>query len=193
MSIVLIDHRDSFTYNLLHALSVWVGCCQIVPYGPQLLQTVHAIKPTAIVLGPGPGKPKDYSLSLDLIKRYEKSTPILGICLGHQMVAQYYGCSIIQKQMPIHGKKSAVLHSSTHLFKGISQNYTVGRYHSLVVDPKSVNKPLVVEAKDNQGIILALKHKDLPIFSVQFHPESVLSGEQSQFFSNFKDQIMESK
>lgn len=193
MSIVLIDHRDSFTYNLLHALSEWVGYSQVVPYGPELLDTIHFIKPKAIVLGPGPGSPKDYPASIELLNHYEKSLPILGICLGHQMVAHYYGCSIIRKQMPIHGKKSSVLHSNTNLFKGIPQNYTAGRYHSLVVDPKSVNKPLIVEAKDNQGTILALKHKDLPIFGVQFHPESVLSEEQSQFFSNFKDQIMRSK
>ncbi len=142
------------------------------------------MQPSRIVISPGPGRPESAGISIEVIRRFGSSTPILGVCLGHQSIGIAFGGSVVRASQLMHGKTSTVAHDGTGLFRGISQPFTAGRYHSLIVaDP--LPDELEATARTDDGTIMGMRHRSLPIHGVQFHPESVLTGEGRQVLKNF--------
>ena len=184
--ILIIDNYDSFTYNLVQYFGE-LGS-EIKVYRNDELQTSQigdGIVADKIVISPGPGTPNDAGISLDVIAEFAGRIPILGVCLGHQAIARHFGGRIVRAPEPVHGKPSAVHHDGTGLFEGIPDPFKVGRYHSLIVDDEGFPDELKVTAKTDDGIIMGLRHKQLEIHGVQFHPESILTSEGKNLLLNF--------
>ncbi len=180
---ILIDNYDSFTYNIVQYLQE-LGCAVEVYENDRI--SIGELKKKnfkSIILSPGAGNPDGAGISLDVIKEFYTSKKILGICLGHQCIAQYFGGEIIKAKEPVHGKVSKIYHDSSILFKGIPYSFDVTRYHSLVVD--KIPDCLISTAKTADGINMALQHKNYPIFGVQFHPEAILTQYGHKLLENF--------
>jgi len=183
--ILLIDNYDSFTFNVAQSLSS-LGEEVIVRRNDELtLADVDALAPTGIVLSPGPGRPETAGLTVQLIKRFSGRIPILGVCLGHQAIAHVFGGNVIRSSEVVHGKEAIVFHGRDALFAAMPLPLTAGRYHSLIVERASLPHDLVITADTGEGGIMAIRHKTHPTYGVQFHPESVLTPEGEQLFSNF--------
>ena len=183
--ILLIDNYDSFTYNL-----VQVFCnfgTQVLVYRNDKITINEAItlEPTHIVISPGPGRPENAGNSISIIEEFCQRTPILGVCLGHQCLASYFGGKIISADRLMHGKTSFVNHDNKTIFSNIKNPLEVGRYHSLCVESKSLPSVLEVSVHSRQGEIMGIRHKHLPLEGVQFHPESILTSEGERLLSNF--------
>jgi len=175
MKILVIDNYDSFTFNLVQLFGKF-SCNVIVKRNDAIsLTDIIKIKPDKILISPGPKRPEDAKVSLDIIKKFGSSIPILGVCLGHQAIAICFGGKVIKATKPVHGITSKVAHDSKFIFKGIQQNLNVMRYHSLIVEKESFPIDLEVTAQSDDGIIMGLRHKSLPIQGIQFHPESILT------------------
>jgi anthranilate synthase component II len=172
--ILLLDHFDSFTYNIYQAVAELGMEVEVVRYGSLTVEELLAKKPEAIILSPGPGHPEALPESIRLIQSAFPAVPILGICLGHQLLGTAFGGKVIQAPVIRHGKVSVVSHDSQGLFSGLSQPLPVMRYHSLVLDPESLPECFEVQASAlDDDSIMAVKHRDYPIFGLQFHPESI--------------------
>lgn len=185
MNLLLVDNYDSFTYNIVHAFAK-IGCKATVERNDQItVNECVAMRPSHLVIGPGPGSPKTAGISLDLIKAFAGKIPILGICLGHQCIAEAFGGTSIRALTPIHGKSSLIYHTGEGVFKGLKDPFFATRYHSLITCPKSLPKALKVTAKTDKGEVMGLEHKALPINGVQFHPDSILSEECEPLLRNF--------
>ena len=182
--ILLIDNYDSFTFNLAQYLGE-LGAPPVVRRNDQVtVDEIEALGPDRIVISPGPGRPEDAGVSVETIRRLGARVPILGVCLGHQGIGYAFGGTIARAAELMHGKVSVIHHDGRGVFSSISQPFTAGRYHSLVVaDP--VPAELEVAARTEDGTIMALRHRSLPIHGVQFHPESVLTGEGRRLLRNF--------
>jgi anthranilate synthase component 2 len=182
--LLLIDNYDSFTWNLAQDLGE-LGADLCVRRNDQIsLDEIKAMKPARIVISPGPGRPEDAGITVDVIKRFGTSTPVLGVCLGHQGIGIAFGGSVVRAPQLMHGKVSSVSHDGRGVFRGVSQPFTAGRYHSLVVaDP--LPEPLEVAARTDDGTIMGVRHRQYPIHGVQFHPESVLTSAGRQVLKNF--------
>ncbi|MEO5896896.1 MAG: aminodeoxychorismate/anthranilate synthase component II [Vicinamibacterales bacterium] len=182
--ILLIDNYDSFTWNLAQYLGE-LGQPPVVKRNDEItLDQIGEMRPSRIVISPGPGRPESAGISIDTIRRFGPSTPILGVCLGHQSIGIAFGGNVIRATELMHGKTSTVTHDGTGLFRGVTQPFTAGRYHSLVVsDP--LPEGLEATARTDDGTIMGMRHRSLPIHGVQFHPESVLTGEGHQILQNF--------
>jgi anthranilate synthase/aminodeoxychorismate synthase-like glutamine amidotransferase len=182
--ILLIDNYDSFTFNLAQYLGE-LGAPPVVRRNDQMtLDDVDALKPDRIVISPGPGRPEDAGISVAAIRRYGPTVPILGVCLGHQGIGIAYGGEVVRAPQLMHGKVSSVQHDGRGVFKGVTQPFTAGRYHSLVVaDP--LPDVLEAAARTDDGTIMGVRHKEFPVHGVQFHPESVLTGEGHRLLRNF--------
>ena len=189
--IVLIDNYDSFTFNLVHFFGDLGAEVRVHRNDKISASAVIAADPDAIVLSPGPCTPQEAGVSIDLIKHYAskgKRTPILGVCLGHQALGAAFGGNVVRAARLMHGKTSQVHHDGRTLFEGIDQDMTCTRYHSLVVSPEGLPEELEVSARtqDPEGeVIMALRHRELPIEGVQFHPESVLTQNGKRLIENF--------
>ena len=184
-SILLIDNYDSFTYNLVQAFLV-LGAKVAVYRNDQLtVEAALALHPTHLVISPGPGRPDDAGVSLDMIAAFERRIPILGVCLGHQSLVQYFGGRIVAAARLMHGKTSMIQHDGRVLFAGLSQPCEVGRYHSLAAERDNIPAVLEVTARTDDGEIMGVRHRELPIEGVQFHPESVLTPEGNRLLDNF--------
>ncbi len=183
--ITLIDNYDSFTYNLYHYLGE-LGAETLVKRHDELsVEEALALTPEAIVISPGPCDPDKAGISLELVTAAAGRCPILGVCLGHQAIAQAFGGRIVRATQLMHGKLSAVHHDSTGLFDEIPSPCTVTRYHSLIAEEASLPGCLEVTARTDDGTIMALRHRDLPIHGVQFHPESIETKQGHRLLQNF--------
>jgi anthranilate synthase/aminodeoxychorismate synthase-like glutamine amidotransferase len=185
--ILVVDNYDSFTWNLVQYIEE-LGREVAVRRSDELtVADVDRLAPEAVVVSPGPGTPGDAGVSVPLIRHAAGRLPILGVCLGHQAIAEAFGGRIVRARDPMHGKTSRVDHSGRGIFAGLPNPLVVMRYHSLTVDPTSLPAELLVEAVDSGGAgeIHALRHRDHPIFGVQFHPESILSESGRELLSNF--------
>jgi para-aminobenzoate synthetase component 2 len=183
--ILLIDNYDSFTYNLVQAFLV-LGADVEVHRNDQLsVQDALTLDKTHLVISPGPGRPEDAGVSLDMIAAFEQRLPILGVCLGHQCLVQHFGGKIIAAARLMHGKTSMIEHDGQRLFAGLSRPCEVGRYHSLAAERGSIPDVLEVTARTAGGEIMGVRHRKLPIEGVQFHPESVLTPEGDKLLGNF--------
>jgi len=183
--VLLIDNYDSFTYNLVQAFLV-LDAEVIVHRNDQIdIAGALEIAPTHLVISPGPGRPDAAGVSLEMIAAFEQRTPILGVCLGHQSLVQHFGGEIIAAARLMHGKTSLIEHDGRGLFAGLPQPCEVGRYHSLAANRERIPEVLQVTARIDGGEIMGVRHRDLPIEGVQFHPESVLTPEGDQLLGNF--------
>jgi anthranilate synthase/aminodeoxychorismate synthase-like glutamine amidotransferase len=182
--ILLIDNYDSFTWNLAQYLGE-LGAVPLVRRNDEItLGEIESMAPSRIVISPGPGRPEEAGISIDVVKRFGPTVPLLGVCLGHQGIGIAFGGSVVRAPQLMHGKVSAVQHDSRGVFRGMSVPFTAGRYHSLVVaDP--LPDALEAAARTDDGTIMGVRHRGFPIHGVQFHPESVLTGEGRQILRNF--------
>ncbi|HVX98570.1 MAG TPA: aminodeoxychorismate/anthranilate synthase component II [Pseudorhodoplanes sp.] len=185
--IVLIDNYDSFTFNLVHYLG-GLGAEIVVHRNDKVtVSEVIAENPAAIVLSPGPCTPKDAGICLDLIKATSPTTPILGVCLGHQAIGEAFGGHVVRAPVPVHGKLSEIRHQGQGVFRGINAPFKATRYHSLVVERSSMPADLTVTAETDDHLVMGLSHRTLPIHGVQFHPESIASENGFMILKNFLD------
>ncbi len=183
--VLVIDNYDSFVYNLVQYLGE-LGADPIVRRHDAItLDDVSTLDPKAIVISPGPGRPEDAGVSNAVIENLAGRMPILGVCLGHQCIGQVYGAQVVRGREVVHGKTSHVHHRGEGVLVGLPQPFEATRYHSLVVDPESVPADLQVTATTDDGTIMALRHRRLPVEGVQFHPESILTGAGRQLMANF--------
>lgn len=183
--IVMIDNYDSFTYNLVQYLSE-LGKKLIVYRNDKIsVGDIKKLKPSHIVISPGPGRPIDAGISNEVIKEFSPSVPILGVCLGHQCIGEVFGGKIIQAKRLMHGKTSMIYHTKDHIFENIPDPFEATRYHSLVVERKSLPRLLKIIAWTKDGEIMGLKHKKYSVWGVQFHPESILTIEGKKILKNF--------
>jgi anthranilate synthase component II len=185
--LLLIDNYDSFTYNLVHFLGELGAECEVHRNDKISTEQVLKMKPQAIVLSPGPCTPNEAGICLDLIAKAGPKIPLLGVCLGHQSIGQVYGGKVIRAPVPMHGKLSPISHHGTSVFKGLPETFQVTRYHSLIVERKTLPADLEVTAETADGIIMGLRHKSHPVHGVQFHPESIASEQGHALLANFLD------
>ncbi len=185
--IVLIDNYDSFTFNLVHYLGD-LGADVVVHRNNKVsIAEVMAGGPDAIVISPGPCTPKDAGICLDLIEAAHATTPILGVCLGHQAIGEVFGGNVVRAPVPVHGKLSEIKHQGQGVFRGINAPFKATRYHSLVVDRATWPDVLAVTAETDDKLVMGLSHKTLPLHGVQFHPESIASENGHTILKNFLD------
>jgi anthranilate synthase component II len=184
--ILVIDNYDSFTYNLVQYLGE-LGTQPLVRRNNEVtLDEIADLAPERIVISPGPGRPEQAGITLDVIKRFGPTTPLLGVCLGHQAIGMAYGGAVVRASAPMHGKTSSITHDGRGVFAGIATPFTVARYHSLVVDRNGWPADLEITAQtEDDGTVMALRHRRHPIHGVQFHPESILTREGQHLLRNF--------
>jgi anthranilate synthase/aminodeoxychorismate synthase-like glutamine amidotransferase len=184
--ILVIDNYDSFTYNLVQ----YLGELGTEPFVRRNNETsvdeIASLRPERIVISPGPGRPENAGITLDVIKTFGPSTPLLGVCLGHQAIGMAFGGSIVRASAPMHGKTSVISHDGKGVFTGIASPFSVARYHSLVIDRAPWPEQLEVTAQtDEDGTVMAVRHRTVPIHGVQFHPESIMTKEGHHLLRNF--------
>lgn len=183
--LLVIDNYDSFTYNLVQYFGE-LGADPVVKRNDALTpEEVEKLRPERIVISPGPGAPAEAGISMEVIRRMGKTTPILGVCLGHQCIAEVYGGKVVRAERLMHGKTSPIRHDGTGVFAGLPNPFEATRYHSLIVEKTSVPACLRVTADTAEGEIMGLQHRQFPVHGVQFHPESILSREGKDLLRNF--------
>ena len=183
--LLLIDNYDSFTYNLVQYFGELGQLCTVVRNDAIAVEEIRDIAPSAIVISPGPCTPNEAGISVAAVEQYARDIPILGVCLGHQSICQAFGGKIVRASQVMHGKVSTIYHNSEHLFADIENPFSATRYHSLVADRSQIPESLEVSAWTEQGIIMGIKHKQFPVFGVQFHPESFLTTLGRDVLKNF--------
>jgi len=183
--ILVIDNYDSFTYNLVQELGEMGAELHVARNDQITLTEIHAMQPSHIVISPGPGNPDDGGVSLEVIRELGATTPILGVCLGHQCIGQVYGGVVKRAPRLMHGKTSMIYHESDPLFEGVPSPFEATRYHSLIVEAETLPEVLRVTAYTDEGEIMALRHQAYPVVGVQFHPESILTKDGPRILRNF--------
>lgn len=183
--VLVIDNYDSFTYNLVQYLQE-LGAQTVTYRNDKIdLEQLKKLKMDKIMISPGPGRPQDSGISCKVIEEFYQRMPILGVCLGHQCIGYVFGGKIIKAPTIMHGKTSLVYHNKKDIFKGIKSPFLATRYHSLVIDKKTLPRNLTVTATTENGIIMGVKEENNPLFGVQFHPESILTGDGKKIIGNF--------
>ena len=183
--ILVIDNYDSFTYNLVQQLGEMGAQIEVYRNDQITVGEIRQRQPDQILISPGPGTPDDGGVSLDVIRELGPTIPILGVCLGNQCIGQAYGGIVARAGRLMHGKTSMIYHKGDKLFTGVPNPFEATRYHSLIVEEDSLPEMLIVTAFTEQGEIMALRHKDYPVFGVQFHPESILTAYGPRLLKNF--------
>ena len=183
--LLLIDNYDSFTYNLVQAFLVLGAEVQVYRNDALTPAAARALAPSHLCISPGPGTPRDAGVSMDMIREFAGSIPVLGVCLGHQSIVEVFGGEVVRAGRLMHGKTSLVRHDGRTLFVGVSQPCEVGRYHSLIAEPARLPAVLEVSARTDQGEIMAVRHRTLAVEGVQFHPESILTPEGPEMLGHF--------
>ena len=187
MRLLVIDNYDSFTYNLVHYLGELGGESEVWRNDKITLDQVEALAPEAIVLSPGPSMPDQAGICLSLIDRFAPTTPILGVCLGHQALGQAMGGEVVRAPHLVHGKTSKINHTGKGLFRGLNSGFEATRYHSLIVKQQSLPDVLEVTASTDDGLIMGMQHRRYPSHGVQFHPESIASENGHAILQNFRN------
>lgn len=187
--IILIDNYDSFTYNLYQSLAVLHPEISVVRNDQISLEELEEMDIDGFVLSPGPGRPEEAGICMELIKKFGSKVPLLGICLGHQAIGAAFGAQVGPAEEIVHGKESLIFHRRGPLFKNVSLPFKAGRYHSLIVEAKGLPDELKIEAEDAGGRLMALSHRTYPLFGLQFHPESILTPEGQKILKNFVEII----
>jgi anthranilate synthase/aminodeoxychorismate synthase-like glutamine amidotransferase len=183
--LLVIDNYDSFTYNLVQYFGELGADPQVKRNDAITPEEVEKLKPKRIVISPGPGRPEDAGISMELIRRLGSRVPLLGVCLGHQCIGEVYGGKVVRAGRLMHGKTSPIQHDGKGVFAKLPNPFEATRYHSLIVEKESVPGCLQVSAETAEGEIMGLRHKEYPVHGVQFHPESILSKEGKDLLANF--------
>ncbi len=184
--VLVIDNYDSFTYNLVQRLGELGAQVDVIRNDALGVEEILARKPERLVLSPGPCTPNEAGVCLELIRRAAPlRIPLLGVCLGHQSIGQAFGGRVVRAPEPVHGKDDEIVHDGSALFRGAPRKLRAGRYHSLIVEERSLPRELKVSARNREGMIMALRHSRLPVFGVQFHPESILTPDGQTILGNF--------
>jgi len=184
MRVLVIDNYDSFTYNLVQYLGE-LGAEVLVRRNDEVTpDEIPSLHPDRIVISPGPCTPNEAGVSLELLEKTPTGVPVLGVCLGHQAIGQAYGAKVVRGE-PVHGKTAKILHDGEGVYRGLPQGFEATRYHSLVIEPGSVPESLVVTSRTEDGVIMGVRHRELPVEGVQFHPESVLTQGGREMLKNF--------
>ena len=185
--VTLIDNYDSFTFNLVHYLGELGAEVEVWRNDEITVADTLASRPDAIVLSPGPCTPNEAGVCLDLVRSASETTPMLGVCLGHQAIGQAFGGDIVRAPAPMHGKVSRISHHARGLFRGLNGPFQATRYHSLIIERASTPSELEITAESDDGLVMGVEHRDRPVFGVQFHPESIASEHGRQILRNFLD------
>ena len=184
--LLVIDNYDSFTYNLVQYLGELGETVEVRRNNRVTLDEIeNSLQPERIVISPGPGTPDDAGITLDVIARFSGKIPLLGVCLGHQAIGQAFGGKVVRAPELMHGKASEVRHDGKTIFAGINEQFLAGRYHSLIVERESLPSCLEISAFTGNDIIMGLRHRELKVEGVQFHPESILTSDGKQLLANF--------
>ena len=183
--LLMIDNYDSFTFNLVHHLGDLGARCEVRRNDEITVAAALALRPEAVVISPGPCAPEQAGICLDLVQEAAGRVPLLGVCLGHQAIGQAFGGRVVRAPAPMHGKVSAVRHDGSDVFAGLPNPFDATRYHSLAVEPATLPDALVPTAWTGDGVIMGLRHRQLPIYGVQFHPESIASPHGRALLANF--------
>ncbi|SHE46410.1 anthranilate synthase component II [Alkalibacter saccharofermentans] len=183
--ILMIDNYDSFTYNLVQYIECIGPKVNVARNDKITVEEIRELKPDVIVISPGPGRPEDAGISLELVKEFKGEIPILGICLGHQTIAQAFGGKIVTARQPVHGKVNEVAHNGKGIFNGIKNPLKVTRYHSLVVERDTLPDLFEITCETDEGEIMGIRHKSLPVEGIQFHPEAILTEMGMELLRNF--------
>jgi anthranilate synthase component 2 len=185
--VALVDNYDSFTWNLVHAIGVLGAEVEVHRNDKITVDALAAARPDAIVISPGPCTPNEAGISLEVVQRLGDRVPILGVCLGHQAIGAAYGGDVVRAPVPVHGKLSTIKHKGQGVLRGINASFEATRYHSLVVKRDTIPADLEVTAETDDGLVMAMSHKKLPVHGVQFHPESIASEHGQTILKNFLD------
>ena len=185
MKILLIDNYDSFTYNLYHYLSYLKCQVEVFRNDKIKIENIKKSKYKKIIISPGPGNPNQSGNCLQIVKYFYKTLPILGVCLGHQVIGQVFGSKIVKANKLMHGKTSIIKHNKLGIFKGVRKLIRASRYHSLIIDRKNFSKELIITAETTDKIIMGVMHKKYNVHGVQFHPESIKTPEGMLILKNF--------
>ncbi|MEW6262301.1 MAG: aminodeoxychorismate/anthranilate synthase component II [Thermodesulfobacteriota bacterium] len=188
--ILLLDNYDSFTYNVAHALGALNRQVHVVRSDAVSLDQIEDLNPEAIVISPGPGRPDQAWISCSAIEHFAGRVPILGVCLGHQCLAEVLGAKVVRNHRPVHGKTSSIFHDGRTIYRGLDNPFPAARYHSLVVPEDTVPPSLEVTARTGEGEVMGLRAKEMPVEGVQFHPESVATPLGMDIFRNFLEHYL---
>ena len=184
--LLVVDNYDSFTYNLVQYLGELGSEMRVVRNDEVSVDEIESdIRPDKVLISTGPGTPDTAGISLEVIRRFMGKVPILGVCLGHQAIGQHFGGKVVRAPEPVHGKPVEIVHDGRTIFSEIPNHFEAGRYHSLIVDREEWPEELEISAESPDGLVMALRHRSLPIEGVQFHPESILTQHGKQLLSNF--------
>lgn len=183
--ILIIDNYDSFTYNLYQSVAKFYSDVKVVRNDKITVDEIEAMQPAGIIVSPGPGRPEVAGIGIELVKKLGASIPILGICLGHQIITVAYGGDVVLAEEPIHGKSAFIFHHRQGLYEHMPLPFEAARYHSLIAKKEGIPEVLIVEAESESGMVMGIRHKDYPVFGFQFHPESILTPEGDLLIKNF--------
>jgi len=190
--VLVIDNYDSFTYNLVQYLGELGAAVRVIRNDAASIESIASSDPERIVISPGPGRPEQAGVTMDVIRHLGSRTPILGVCLGHQAIGAVFGGSVVRAAAPMHGKTSTIEHDARGVFTGIAGPFVASRYHSLVVADEGLPDDLEISARTKEDrVIMGIRHRRLPIHGVQFHPESILTGEGRTLLRNFLNGSMD--
>ncbi|MCK4577856.1 MAG: aminodeoxychorismate/anthranilate synthase component II [Candidatus Marinimicrobia bacterium] len=187
--ILVIDNYDSFTYNLVQYIGLVRNDIRVERNDQISVDEIEALTPERIVISPGPGRPEDAGISIELVRQLGAGIPIMGVCLGHQVIAAAFGGRVVRAPEIVHGKTSAIAHQGDDLFHGLDTPFQATRYHSLIVEEDSLPEELTVTARTANNLIMGLRHKAYPLLGVQFHPESILTDQGPKIVANFLTRI----
>lgn len=186
--ILVIDNYDSFTYNLVQYLGELGARLRVFRNDKVTIREIERLKPDKIVISPGPGRPKEAGISKEVIKHFASKVPILGVCLGHQCIAEVFGAKIVRAKRLMHGKTSEIYHQGKGIYRGLPKPFIATRYHSLIVDSQSLPDCLTITARTKEKEIMGIRHKKYKVEGVQFHPESVLTNTGKKLLKNFLEE-----
>ena len=187
--ILLIDNYDSFSYNLYQLIGEINPDIKVIRNDEMTVEEIRQLKPERIILSPGPGRPEDAGVIVDVAKTLGKEIPVLGVCLGHQAICAAFGATVTYAKELMHGKQSLIEHDGKSVFEGIPSPVHVARYHSLAVDEKTLPDVFEILARTEDGEIMAVEHKEYPVYGVQFHPESVMTPDGRKMIENFLERV----
>lgn len=183
--ILIIDNYDSFTYNLVHIVAAVIKEYRVIRNDELTLDQIKELNPDKILISPGPGRPEKAGVTEEVVKMLGKTTPVLGVCLGHQAIGQVFGAKVVHAPSLMHGKTSLVNHDGKTVFDRVDEGFTATRYHSLALQPDSIPEELEVSARTDDDVVMGVRHKEYPIEGIQFHPESILTTEGPKIVKNW--------
>lgn len=181
--ILIIDNYDSFTYNLSQQVEMFGKKVQVFKHDKIKISEIKRLKPEKIIISPGPKRPENSGISIKVVQNFYSHIPILGVCLGHQCIGQLFGSEVVRAKNILHGKTSNIFHTENELFKGVQNPFSAARYHSLILDKTPKDFTLTAWTEENE--IMAIQHKEFPLYGIQFHPESFMTKEGGKIMKNF--------